>query len=86
MRCPSCQRYFCRECAVEHQGRLLCAECLAKIAASSAGAKGHSRLKAVFAGAALIAAALGGFLFAWMVFYYIGSALARAPFDFHSGG
>ena len=27
-RCPSCQQYFCRECVVEHDGRLLCSDCL----------------------------------------------------------
>jgi hypothetical protein len=27
-RCPSCRRFFCRECVTEHEGRILCAGCL----------------------------------------------------------
>ena len=30
-------------------------------------------------------AALSALLFTWLVFYYLGAALARAPFDFHTG-
>lgn len=28
-RCPSCRRFYCRECVTEHDGRLLCVPCLA---------------------------------------------------------
>ncbi len=27
-RCPGCRRFYCRECVTEHDGRVLCAECL----------------------------------------------------------
>jgi hypothetical protein len=37
------------------------------------------------AAAGWIAAAVAGFLFAWLVFFYLGAALARTPFDFHTG-
>ena len=84
VRCPSCQRFFCRECATEHGGRLLCAQCLASMAATPAD-KGKPRVRAFIAKAGWIAAALGGLLFAWLVFFYLGLALARAPFDFHTG-
>ena len=84
MRCPSCHRFFCRECATEHEGRLLCAQCLAAVGAAAAS-KGRSRARVFFATAGWIAAAIGGLLFAWVVFFYLGAALARAPFDFHTG-
>ena len=29
-RCPVCRRFFCRECVVPFDGRLLCATCIAK--------------------------------------------------------
>jgi hypothetical protein len=32
-----------------------------------------------------IAAALSGFFFAWLAFYYLGAWLAHTPFDFHTG-
>ena len=85
VRCPSCQRFFCRECATEHGGRLLCAQCLATLTVAKAGAKGPSRLRAIASSAGWAAWALAGLLLAWLVFFYLGSALARAPFDFHTG-
>jgi len=84
VRCPSCQRFFCRECATEHGGRLLCAECLAAVSAAAA-AKGRPRIRAILSTTGWIVAALAGLLFAWLVFFYLGTALARAPFDFHTG-
>jgi hypothetical protein len=27
-RCPACAQSFCRECVVEHEGKLLCTDCL----------------------------------------------------------
>ncbi len=29
-RCPSCKNDFCRECITEHDGRMLCVNCLKK--------------------------------------------------------
>ena len=85
MRCPSCQSFFCRECATEHDGRLLCAQCLATLTSAAAKPKGRPGLRAFAATAGWTLAALGGLLFTWLVFYYFGAALARAPFDFHTG-
>src|ERR1700680_2401495 len=33
-RCPACKRNYCRECGVEHDGRMLCGACLKKLVAS----------------------------------------------------
>lgn len=33
-RCPSCRRYYCRECITEHDHRLLCVTCLAQLSAT----------------------------------------------------
>lgn len=81
MRCLSCHRFFCRECATEHGGRLLCAQCLA---ASVVPTK-NPGAQTLGATAGWIAAALAGSLFVWLVFFYLGAALVRAPFDFHTG-
>ena len=77
-RCPSCTRFFCRECIVEHGGRVLCAACLAGQAASRPAAGRWTGLAW-----SLVAAA--GFLFSWMAFYYLGALLIRVPAEFLGG-
>ena len=75
VRCPECRRFFCRECVTEHRGRMICAACMA----------GSGRLSTDAAGwrAALWPVlAAGGFLLAWLIFYYAGVILARIPSDF----
>jgi len=52
---------------------------------AAAASNGAPRTRAFFAIAGWVAAATAGFLLAWLVFYYVGAALARAPFDFHTG-
>ena len=84
MRCPSCQRFFCRECATEHNGRLLCVQCLAQVVAAATPKDSQGR-RAFASTLGWIAAALGGLLFAWLLFFYLGAALSRIPFDFHTG-
>jgi hypothetical protein len=77
-RCPECRRYYCRECVTEHQGRMVCAECVARDPSSRAAAKGLGL-------PALLAATVGGLMFAWLIFYYLGAMLARIPSDFFGG-
>lgn len=77
-RCPSCERFYCRECVVEHDGRLLCTGCLER---PEVRPEGRGRI----AGAAWIAAAAAGLLAAWASFYYTGSVLAKIPSEFHEG-
>ena len=76
VRCPSCARHFCRECAVEHHGRVLCAECLARASAVSAS---RSRR---WAGLGWSTAAAAGVLFGWLAIYYAGALLSRIPAEF----
>lgn len=75
VRCPVCLRYYCRECVTEHRGRMMCASCLAEIGSSSTSAPGVRSVGLIFSGA-------GGLLLAWLIFYYLGVALARIPSDF----
>ena len=78
-RCPECKRFFCRECITEHESRVLCATCLAKILAP--GKKGKARFRGVFRFAQLAV----GFFVAWLVFYALGDLLLRIPTSFHEG-
>lgn len=77
VRCPACQRFYCRECVTEHLGRMMCANCVASMSAVRE-ARPVRRVFWTFL-------ALGGFLLAWLIFYYLGVFLARIPSDFHGG-
>ena len=79
-RCPECRRDFCRECGAEHDGRMLCAACLKKLAPDAGAARRR------WTSIAAAGAPLGGFLLGWMFFYYLGQLLIEIPTSFHSGG
>lgn len=68
-RCPACKRNYCRECGVEHDGRILCAACLKKLV-------GSAELKAGrWIGLLSLAAPFVGFLIAWLFFFGVGQLL-----------
>ena len=78
-RCPVCKRNYCRECGVEHEGRILCAACLKKLLLSRQPASARwSRL-------AVSAAPVIGFLIAWLFFFSLGEWLLSIPTSFHEG-
>jgi hypothetical protein len=79
-RCPSCGEHFCRECVVEHNGVLLCADCLAAEAASRQTAKraNWSRFGEVMLTVACVA-------LLWVVFYGFGQFLKLIPAKVHEG-
>ena len=76
-RCPSCRRYYCRECVTEHAGRVICAGCL-KAQAAAAGRR-RRPLRAFLT--ALLPVA--GFLLAWGWFYLLGRGLSSIPAELH---
>jgi len=67
--CLECRHSFCRECVVDHDGRLICAGCLARMQASSTEA--HHGLRAL----AQTAGVLAALILCWMLFYSAGRAL-----------
>lgn len=73
VRCPGCRRFFCRECATECEGRMMCAAC-ASARVLETGRHASPLRWIGLAGA--------GFLLAWLIFYYLGMLLARIPSDF----
>lgn len=78
-RCPQCRYFFCRECITEHEDRVLCADCLAKILRpSEKRSSGLGQLVSVVF-------SLSGIAIAWLFFNMIGQLLARAPASFHEG-
>lgn len=78
-RCLACGEYFCRECVVEHKGRLLCVSCLARQTARDA-----ARLPLGLAVRRALALGLA-VLVAWAAFYTVGALLLKLPPDFHDG-
>ena len=78
-RCPECSHYYCRECATEHDGRVICASCLKKLAEEK-----KTQL-APMASLGRLAGGMTGFLLVWLLFYMIGLGLAGLPSEFHDG-
>lgn len=84
-RCPECGRFFCRECIVEHEYRMICAGCLAALAGegdrASRPGRRWWRLLPVFP----VIQAGAGILVAWLVCYFAAQMLIDLPSDFHDG-
>jgi hypothetical protein len=77
-RCVECARFFCRECIADHEGRLICASCLHKLAGAAV------QVARTWPGAVrAVAKSLVGFTLAWLCFYNAGRALVQLPSTFH---
>lgn len=81
-RCPSCGGDFCRECIVEHDGRVLCANCLAKTLTASDAAKAPVAWSRRSGDAAVTLACV---LLLWIAFYGFGQFLKAIPPRVHEG-
>jgi len=78
-RCPECGRFFCRECVVEHDDRVICAECLKRLVRAPGGSRAR------FAALSRLGYGLAGFILAWLFFYGFGRMLLLIPSSFHDG-
>jgi hypothetical protein len=78
-RCPQCRQFYCRECVTEHDGLVVCANCLRLVAGATAGRRFP-------AGAvARLGAAIVGLFVVWFCFYGVGRLLLAVPAEFHEG-
>ena len=77
-RCPGCQKFYCRECVTEHDGRLLCRACVGR-AAEETGAR-SAAWRSLGTGVLRIAA---GLLLLYAVFSSVGRVLQTLPNQFH---
>ncbi len=85
-RCPECERFYCRECTVEHDYRMICAGCLASLAGEAESARrraGASRWNRVPVFPLL--QALVGIGFVWVMVYLAAQLLIELPSAFHDG-
>jgi hypothetical protein len=78
-RCPGCAGFFCRECVVEHRGKLLCAPCINRATAATEKREHRRASLRRTASSALAAGIL------WLTFYSLGAALLKFPPEFHDG-
>ncbi len=78
-RCPECRQFYCRECITEHDDRIICSTCLAKIAEPTP--LKTSMLRWAWRCAQLV----GGVFMVWLFFYIIGGLLLLIPSSFHEG-
>jgi hypothetical protein len=77
-RCPVCKRFYCRECVTEHDGRMLCVQCLSS-ATKAQTAPDRTRWLL------WTAAALLGLFLSFLVFYTTGYVLQQLPPAWSSG-
>ena len=76
-RCPACGHYFCRECVTEHDDRVICSSCLAKIArVPLLRRRGLVAVRRAACGVV-------GFIIAWFFFYSLAQVLLRIPSQTH---
>jgi len=79
VRCPSCGYFYCRECVTEHEDRLLCSDCLARLTGKTR-TQPHL-LRWLLRGSL----AFVGFFLLWLSFYQFGRLLLSIPSKFHEG-
>jgi hypothetical protein len=77
--CLGCTRDFCRECVVDHSGRLLCATCIARLGRTTATTP---RRWAALGRRISLGAAV---LVAWVAFFIVGTLLLKIPAEMHEG-
>jgi hypothetical protein len=78
-RCPECSQFFCRECIIEHDDRVICSACLKRMTS-----KVEKKRRSF--GILLPPAQLAfGLLVAWLFFYCVGRVLVSIPAEYHEG-
>jgi len=71
-RCPSCKKFYCRECVTEHDGRLLCVTCLAAAGAATVKRTGTRWI-------VWMTAAIAGLLITFFLHATLGYVLEKLP-------
>ncbi len=79
-RCPECGRYFCRECVSDHDGRLLCSDCLLALTKQQEEQQ-QTLIKKLLPPLQLVFGLLG----AWLAFYLLATGLLSIPATIHDG-
>lgn len=80
-KCMTCHEVYCRECVVEHEGRMTCKHCLDAILGTEAK-KRFQLMRPLFHGLASVAS----FLFCFLIFYLLGRYLLTISQTFYDLG
>src|SRR5512144_323405 len=80
-RCPECGHAYCRECVAEHEDRVICAGCLARL---SAPVEKKKKRLWTFDSMVRLSGAIVGLFVAWFVFFSLGRMLLSVPDRFHA--
>ncbi len=80
-RCPECGRFYCRECITEHDDRVLCAACVARLSLKqTAKRKRWNWLPR-------LALAMLAFTLVFLIFLLLGNFLLSVPSpSYQTGG
>ena len=78
-KCPTCTRFFCRECITEHDDRMICATCLNE----QLDAGKQRRVSAAWL--PRVGQVVAGWVIIWMAFYFLGQVLLETPTNLHEG-
>ena len=76
-RCPECGQFYCRECVVEHDDRLMCAACLKKLTATPETSRWR------LTGLVRLVQAGAGIVIVWLFFYVAGRSMLGIETAFH---
>jgi len=79
-RCPSCHGFYCAECITEHEGKLICASCLA--GKRTPREKPGRRWRPPVAASLQLLLAI---LLCWALYAFFAQTLADMPDEFHDG-
>lgn len=79
-RCPECGRFFCRECITEHDDRVLCASCLAKLSVKK------NKNARSWAWVSRLGLAFLAVVVVFFTLLFIGNLLVSIPSHFHTRG
>ena len=79
-RCPECGHPYCRECVVEHDDRLICAGCLARLTSPLTKARRQWSFRPL----GRVVGMVLGLLVTWFIFFSIGRMLLSIPDRFHA--
>ena len=75
----TCSRFYCRECVIDHDGRLTCASCLQQ----AIGPQSAKSRQLAFVRTAVLA--IIGLFVIWFSFYSLGRALLLLPTNLTEG-
>ncbi|MEM9445030.1 MAG: hypothetical protein AAGA18_06730 [Verrucomicrobiota bacterium] len=82
-KCIECHNFFCSECVVDYEGRMLCNHCLAEIVAKHKDEeKTGSRWGVLAKGSGLVLS----IILLWVLFSGVGFLIQAIPDNFHEGG